>query len=146
MSASAPDSCDGSREARRAQEFARRRPRLQIAAAPSVAALLLLTTLALPTRARAAVDSTATGAPRLHAFALATPAPDRLLHGSLSLSLGLGVGLGTRSSGAAFGSTVALGLLKEWRDTRHTHFDGVDLAFDVAGATLAAILTRGLAR
>ena len=76
----------------------------------------------------------------------AAPGADKLQHASLALSIGVSLGIASRSVPLALGGTVALGTLKELRDRRHTRFDPWDLAADLAGATLAAVITRNLIR
>jgi len=71
---------------------------------------------------------------------------DKFQHASLSFTIGLGTGIATRSPGWAVGVTLALGTAKELRDRRHTKFDALDLAADLAGAALAAALTRRFIR
>jgi hypothetical protein len=89
-------------------------------------------------------DSTAAlrGNPPRHGV----PIDDKLQHATLSLSIGAGLGIVSRSVPLALGGTLALGTLKELRDRRHTRFDPWDLAADLAGAALAAVITRNLIR
>lgn len=69
--------------------------------------------------------------------------PDRLQHVSLSFSSGLALGLVTEEPAAAAGGALLLGVAKELFDP---HFDRGDLAADLVGATLAALLTHALTR
>jgi hypothetical protein len=71
---------------------------------------------------------------------------DRLQHVSLALTLGLGSGLASRRPAIALVVPLTLGLAKEVRDRRVTRFDPADLAADLAGATMAAVLVRHLER
>ena len=74
------------------------------------------------------------------------PGADKFQHASLSLTLGLGIGIGSRSARFAFTGAFAFGIAKELRDRRHSRFDPVDLAADLAGATLAAVITAAILR
>lgn len=67
--------------------------------------------------------------------------PDLLLHASLSFALGLTVGLATEEPAAAAGAAITLGIAKEISDSR---FDKTDLAADLVGAVLAALVTHWL--
>lgn len=108
--------------------------------------LLLLALLVLRTSGARADPSAALPEPRIRAWQTGLLAPDRLQHASLSLTLGLGAGMaGARPAAVLFG-TSALGLAKELRDGRHTRFDPVDLAADVCGGGIAALLVRRFTR
>ena len=74
------------------------------------------------------------------------PGPDRLRHASLALTLGLGAGILTEEPAAAALVPALLGLGKEIVDRRRDRFDTLDLAADLAGAVLAAVLTAQLSR
>ena len=81
---------------------------------------------------------------------VARPAPagvfraDRLQHASLALTLGVGSGLASRRAAIAFAVPIGFGLVKEARDTRVTRFDLTDLAADIAGAAVAALIVSHL--
>jgi hypothetical protein len=72
--------------------------------------------------------------------------PDRVQHAGLALALGLGVGIARGEPSAAAIVPAVLGLGKEFADGRRDRFDALDLAADLAGATLAAVLTAQLVR
>src|SRR5437660_655162 len=97
-------------------------------------ALLLLPARTVPAGAEVpnpAADTLAVSSPP-HFRALGA---DKLQHASLSLSLGAGLGIASRSPSLALGGALALGFAKELRDRRHTRFDFLDLAADLARAT-----------
>jgi hypothetical protein len=107
----------------------------------SIAALLL----SLPAgRASAAspADSVATERPR--SWPVPAPGADKFQHGTLSLTLGIGIA--SRSTPLALTGAIAFGVAKELRDRRHTRFDFLDLAADLAGASLAAGITSAILR
>jgi hypothetical protein len=111
----------------------------------SIAALLL----SLPAgRASAAspADSVATERPR--SWPVPAPGADKFQHGTLSLTLGIGIGIGiaSRSTPLALTGAIAFGVAKELRDRHHTRFDFLDLAADLAGASLAAGITSAILR
>jgi len=84
--------------------------------------------------------------PAVRAWQTGLLRPDRLQHASLAFTIGLGAGLLSRDPAVAAGSALALGLLKEVRDSRSAGFDRVDLAADALGAGLAAAATCAAAR
>lgn len=91
----------------------------------------------------------ATAAPALpDSLARSAPAAlfraDRLQHASLALTLGLGSGLASRRATIAFAVPLGFGLIKEARDRRVTRFDLTDLAADIAGAAVAALIVSHL--
>lgn len=111
------------------------------------AALLALACAAAPGAARAADDGApALPGPRWRAFQTGVLRADRLQHASLAFTIGLGAGVAGREPAGAFAAAAGLGLVKELADARADRFDWVDLAVDVAGAGLAALATRSLAR
>ncbi|TMQ68736.1 MAG: hypothetical protein E6K80_13920 [Candidatus Eisenbacteria bacterium] len=69
--------------------------------------------------------------------------PDLYQHASLAFASGVGVGVVTESPGAAVGSAMTLGIVKELLDAR---VDRTDLLADLIGATLAAFVTRWISR
>lgn len=71
---------------------------------------------------------------------------DRVQHAGLALALGLGAGIASGEPAAAAIVPGVLGLGKEIADARRGHFDTVDLAADLVGAALAAVLTAQLVR
>ena len=101
--------------------------------------------LAAPALSQAEAPTAAPPA-RVRAWQTGMLAPDRLQHFSLSLTLGLGAGAAGARPAAVFAGVSLLGLGKELRDRHHSRFDPLDLAADVAGAGLAAWLTRDLLR
>jgi VanZ family protein len=83
--------------------------------------------------------------PQVRAWQTGALRPDRLQHASLALTVGLGAGLATRRPGAACGTALGLGVVKELRDLRAGgRFDLADLLADTVGAALATIVTRAL--
>ena len=69
--------------------------------------------------------------------------PDLYQHASLAFASGLAVGLVSEQPAAAAGTAVSLGVFKELLDGR---VDRSDLAADLVGAALAALLTHLVAR
>jgi hypothetical protein len=112
-------------------------------------AILLIRMLAWMLVAGIVAASAATAAPAAPDSVARPSTPgvfraDRLQHASLALTLGVGSGLASRRAAVAFAVPIGLGLVKEAHDRRVTRFDLTDLAADVAGAALAALLVRHL--
>ncbi|MFN8588072.1 MAG: hypothetical protein U0704_09770 [Candidatus Eisenbacteria bacterium] len=106
-----------------------------------VAALLACTGSARAHAAAPADSSIAFPSPADRRWQVGLARADRLQHGSLSAVLAAGLRLAGRSRGEAFAATLALGVLKELRDSRRTEFDVVDLGADAAGAALGSRTT-----
>jgi len=68
---------------------------------------------------------------------------DRWQHASLSASLVMGASAAGASDGAAAGSVVALGILKEYLDSRRgSGASRLDLVTDVVGVGLGLLIVR----
>jgi len=93
-----------------------------------------------------AIPARAMDAETARAWQTGRIAPDKLAHLSLSFTGGLAIGVLAREPVAAIGGALVLGVAKELWDRRHSGFDPGDLAADVAGAALAGLATRSLAR
>lgn len=110
------------------------------------AALLLLAHAAWPAPAGAAEAAAPLPEPRWRASQTGALRADRLQHASLAFTIGLGAGVAGREPAGAFAAAAGLGVVKELADARSGRFDWTDLAADLAGAALAALATRSLAR
>jgi hypothetical protein len=109
-----------------------------------VLALVLAAAVALAVPA-ARADATLSPA-RVRAAQTGLWRADRVQHAGLALALGLGAGIASGEPAAAAIVPGVLGLGKEIADGRRGRFDTLDLAADLAGAALAAVLTAQLVR
>ena len=110
--------------------------------------IALCAALALPARLSLADGAAPAGrvAPVHPGWPVAAPGADKFQHASLSLTFGLGIGIASRSTPLALTGAFAFGIAKELRDRRHSRFDPRDLAADLAGATVAAVITAAILR
>lgn len=76
-----------------------------------------------------------------HAFGIRA---DRWQHASLSFALAAGAGAFGAPPAAAFGISFGFGAAKECIDRGGSGFDPLDLAADLGGALLGALLVRAL--
>lgn len=83
--------------------------------------------------------------PRVRAWQVGLVRPDRLEHAGLSFTLAAAFTLALEDRAAAAGVTFALGVGKEWWDSRHSRAEALDLVADAVGVGLAYVFIRGRA-
>ncbi len=83
--------------------------------------------------------------PRVRAWQVGLLRPDRLEHAGLSFTLAAALTVAFRDRASAAGLTLALGVAKEFLDSRREGAEAMDLAADAVGLGVALVTVRGRA-